>query len=212
MIPTILNYYLGVSCADLCLRPVAFDATNLILYVNISQIFRIWFVPFYRAPVTLTTVLHLVPGHDVAHTLDNDKYFIRSQEDLYQTDEWIKFLLPFHIGVTMVGIWQWIATLCCIVGANVFGPLSIVLSIFMPAQGEGSEMAKPLLGESGVEERRDSKAITQGPERRVKRIEVDEGLLKEMEVDEGTVRVKERPNGKTGIREMERKANLGEAR
>jgi hypothetical protein len=186
-----------------------------VLYLNISQVFRIWFIPFYRAPVTLTTILHLLPGDAVAHTLHNDKYFIRSQEDLYQTDEWIKFILPFSLGVAVVRVWYMIATLFCIAGVKVLAPLSTVLSGVKQARAEGVKEGQPMLvgGQAmEVDDRRDSKGWKEVAEAATKGKEAGGGIAKVGDVDEGTVRVKERANGKKSVRDMERKANIGEAK
>jgi hypothetical protein len=190
---------------------LAFDETNLVLYLNISQVFKIWFIPYYRAPVTLTTILHLVPGDAV----DNEKYFIRSQEDLYQTDEWIKFILPFGIGAAIVRLWYWNAALICIAGARVFGLLSAARAGVKQGRAEVVEEGKPMLAGGQVievEDRRDSKGVKDVAETAKKGKEAAEGIVKVGEVDEGTVRVKERANGKKSVREMERKANIGEAK
>jgi hypothetical protein len=40
---------------------VVFDQRTNLLYIKISQVFSIWFIPFHHAPVTLVTVLHLSP-------------------------------------------------------------------------------------------------------------------------------------------------------
>lgn len=108
---------------------LAFDDKNLILYVNISQVFRIFVIPFYRAPVTLTTVLQLVHGPDLKHgTRTSDpsrpkKYYIQSQNDLYQVDQFIRFVLPWGVGTILVYIFHWFATMCCILGAKLGAPL-----------------------------------------------------------------------------------------
>ena len=44
---------------EISITSVTYDPKNLILYVSIHQIFRIWVVPFYSAGVELVTVLHL---------------------------------------------------------------------------------------------------------------------------------------------------------
>ena len=100
------------------------------LYVNISQVFRIWPIPFYRAPVTLTTVLQLERGVNLnnpraeARPLQRtEKYYISSQNDLYQVDQFIRFVLPWGIGAFFVLIWHWFATLFCILGATIGYPL-----------------------------------------------------------------------------------------
>lgn len=54
------------------------------------------------------------------------KYYIKSQEDLYQTNEFVKFVLPWGIGETVVWLWQVVATLACVLGAMLFWPLTWV--------------------------------------------------------------------------------------
>ncbi|KAF2195253.1 hypothetical protein K469DRAFT_698822 [Zopfia rhizophila CBS 207.26] len=103
---------------DITVHSVAFDEPNLLLYVNISQVFRIWIIPFYRAPVSLVTVLKL------SHSKDDCKYYIESQNDLYQVDQFIKFVAPG--GWVLVWLWQFAATLLCVLGAAVLWPVSWV--------------------------------------------------------------------------------------
>lgn len=52
------------------------------------------------------------------------KYYISSQEDLYQTSEWIKFLIPWGIGSILVLFWHVFATVVCTVGAMVLWPVT----------------------------------------------------------------------------------------
>ena len=54
------------------------------------------------------------------------KYYIQSQNDLYQTSEWIKFVVPFGIGVTFTMMWQFFATILCVMGAIAGWPLTWV--------------------------------------------------------------------------------------
>lgn len=90
-----------------------------------SQIFTIWFIPFHVVPVTLTTVLDLTtsPGEE-KHTINGDHthYYIAKQEDLYQTSEFIKFVIP-HLGQPVVLFWHAFATLFCILGVALLWPL-----------------------------------------------------------------------------------------
>ncbi|KAF2477971.1 uncharacterized protein BDR25DRAFT_179543, partial [Lindgomyces ingoldianus] len=102
---------------DLAVHSVAFDEPNLLLYVNISQVFRIWFIPFYRAPVSLVTVLQL------NHNKGNGLYYIHSQNDLYQVDQFVKFVAPG--GWVIVWMWQFLATLFCLLGAAALWPVSV---------------------------------------------------------------------------------------
>jgi len=93
-----------------------FNQESKILFVDIHQIFSIFFVPFYKSDVRLTTKLGLVQS-----TGDN-KYYIKSQEDLYQLNEVVKFFWPG--GATIVWFWQIFATFLCIVGALMLAPVT----------------------------------------------------------------------------------------
>ncbi|KAJ9254568.1 hypothetical protein DTO195F2_6553 [Paecilomyces variotii] len=111
-------------------KSVAFDKEHMKLYVTLSQIFSIWIVPFYVAPVTLTSVLTLTnypysSSSDTPETQKEDRklYYIKSQEDLYQTSEFIKFVVPYGIGFTIVLLWQTFATLFCSVCAVILSPI-----------------------------------------------------------------------------------------
>ncbi|WPH01927.1 Hypothetical protein R9X50_00478100 [Acrodontium crateriforme] len=121
LIHAIFRWYKILSpTIDLTVKSVAFDKTNLLLYVTISQVFSIWLIPFYRAPVTLTTVLQL---HKPPHT---SKYYIQSQNDLYQVDQFVRFVAPWGIGSTLVILWHLVATFFCVLGAVLFVPVTWV--------------------------------------------------------------------------------------
>jgi hypothetical protein len=101
------------------------DAETLKLYVHMSQIFSIWIVPFHVAPVTLTTVLDLTTDSTKSSTPTNGArhlYYIAKQEDLYQTSEFIKFILP-HVGHWLVLGWHLIATFFCLIGVTLLWPI-----------------------------------------------------------------------------------------
>jgi len=100
---------LNVECDE-------FNQESKILFVDIHQIFSIFFVPFYKSNVRLTTKLSLVQS-----TGDN-KYYIKSQEDLYQLNEVVKFFWPG--GATIIWFWQMFATFLCIVGALMLAPVT----------------------------------------------------------------------------------------
>ena len=120
---------------ELSVDSVAFDSQNMLLYVGIHQLFKIQLIPYYAAPVKLTTVLTLT--HDPAglgrapRRLEREeprslssKYYIQSQNDLYQTSEFVKFAVPWGFGITAVMFWHFFATLMCVVGATVFSPVT----------------------------------------------------------------------------------------
>ncbi|KAK5956782.1 hypothetical protein OHC33_002270 [Knufia fluminis] len=68
------------------------------------------------------------PDSDTSTTTSNGipkkLYYITSQDDLYQTSEWIKFLLPWGVGYTLVVAWMFFATVQSIVGSFVLFPLT----------------------------------------------------------------------------------------
>ncbi|KAH7336745.1 hypothetical protein BKA66DRAFT_479914 [Pyrenochaeta sp. MPI-SDFR-AT-0127] len=103
---------------ELTVQSVAFDKPNAILYVQIFQIFRIWLVPYYYAPVKLTSVLTL------CHDPCNHLYYIESQHDLYQVDQFVKFLVPG--AWVLVWLWQFWASFFCVIGAILGSPMSWV--------------------------------------------------------------------------------------
>ncbi|KAJ5308584.1 hypothetical protein PENANT_c044G02114 [Penicillium antarcticum] len=110
---------------ELEVHSIAFDEEHLKLYVNMSQIFSIWVVPFHVATATLTTVLDLTvdsPKSDATTNGDHSLYYITKQEDLYQTSEFIKFLMP-HIGHWLVFGWHLVATLFCVLGVTLLWPI-----------------------------------------------------------------------------------------
>ncbi|EEP78133.1 predicted protein [Uncinocarpus reesii 1704] len=128
------------------------------------KIFRIFVIPFYVAPVTLTSVLTLTTSqggtpsaatpvtdysdtdsyssarrpldlYEIARPADHGLadlespsrptlYYIAAQNDLYETSEFIKFVVPFGVGSTLVLLWQCFATIFSVVGAVVLWPIS----------------------------------------------------------------------------------------
>lgn len=101
----------------------AFDETNLIIYAGMHQVFSIWIVPFWAAHVSLTTVLHLVKVPPVSEK-EKLKYLIQSQSDLYQVNEFFKFVSLFGILSFVILLWQFLATGLCVLGAVVFWPVT----------------------------------------------------------------------------------------
>ena len=97
---------------------IAYDESNLLLYVNMTQVFGIWVVPFHRARVNLTSVLTL------EQSPNDKKYYIHQQNDLYQTDEFVKFIIP--PSWILVWFWQFWSTFFCLLGAAALWPISYV--------------------------------------------------------------------------------------
>ncbi len=101
------------------------------------QVFSIQWLPFHKVAVAITTVLHLVRSESIPdsnsshehkhaqHTDGRTKYYIQSQNDLYQTSEFIKFVLPwFGLGTISVMLWQFFATFMCVIGAVLGWPIT----------------------------------------------------------------------------------------
>lgn len=67
------------------------------------------------------------PGETAAPE-QKTKYLIAKQEDLYQVNEWIKFLVPFGIGNALVGAYMLFVTVICAVGSFVMWPVIWILT------------------------------------------------------------------------------------
>ncbi|KAJ4991442.1 hypothetical protein SVAN01_03089 [Stagonosporopsis vannaccii] len=115
---------------DITVQSIAFDEPNLIIYVSIFQIFRIWLIPFYYAPVYLTSVIKL------HHDENDDKYYIASQDDLYAIDQWIRFIAPG--GWLLVYLWQFWASFFCFIGTVALHPITILEEY--SSRGDGGEI------------------------------------------------------------------------
>ncbi len=114
-----------MSETDIGYWHTAYDKENLTLYVSIHQLFHLFILPrfiFSPASVSLVTVLHLQP------TTSGGKkpYLIRSQNDLYQVNEFVKFVSLFGVLSVMVMAFQLVATGLCVLGAVAGWPVSWV--------------------------------------------------------------------------------------
>lgn len=124
---------------DLTVNSVAMDEQNLIVYINMSQVFRIWLLPFYAAPVNLTSVVRLTQHKP------SKKYYIISQNDLYQVNEWIKFV--WFGGAPIAWLWQILATFLSLLGAVLLFPISLIEERYA-TQGIGQTMTNGYLESS----------------------------------------------------------------
>jgi hypothetical protein len=104
-------------------QKLEYNQKSQILFIEIHQIFSLFFIPswLYKSDVHLTTKLHLAhlpsPSDPGSY-----KYYITCQEDLYQTNEWVKFFWPG--GATIIWCAQLFATFVCIVGALALAPVT----------------------------------------------------------------------------------------
>ncbi|KAM4057266.1 flavin-binding monooxygenase-like protein [Hirsutella rhossiliensis] len=126
---------------DITIDSAVFDQRTGQLFVSIRQTFAIWFVPFYKAPVRLVTVLQLrqrpsqdSPSPEARESAalagpgqERTRYFIASQEDLYTFNDCAQFLLP-GLGPFLWNLWQLLSTALCVVGSLVFLPLYLLMN------------------------------------------------------------------------------------
>ncbi|KAI1165084.1 hypothetical protein F5B18DRAFT_612661 [Nemania serpens] len=125
----------------------SFDEKTNSLYATIRQTFTVWLMPFslWQANVQLVCLLELVHaevdennqalvlrnGSALTHR-DNQNgvapkklYFIRGQQDHYQLNEMLKFIVPFG-GSTLCYAWQLFATTLCVVGTAFLWPVTSI--------------------------------------------------------------------------------------
>ncbi|KAK0388960.1 hypothetical protein NLU13_2537 [Sarocladium strictum] len=121
---------------DLKVESSEFDEKSGLLYVSLRQTFSLWFIPLYKAPARLVSVLQLtqcnvnehLAQHDPSEPLHPEKtrprlrYFIASQEDLYLVNDSLRFLLP-GLGPALFFMWQLYTAWLCVVGSVILLPL-----------------------------------------------------------------------------------------
>ncbi|KAF4472575.1 flavin-binding monooxygenase [Fusarium albosuccineum] len=134
---------------DIKVDSAVFDQRSGLLYVSLRQTFAVWFIPLYKAPVRLVSVLQLTqltPESEEffsRESLSDDdcdgkpenlrppqqkpKYYIASQEDLYPVNDCLQFLLP-GLGPFIWTLWQLYSTWLCVVGSLLFLPLYYLLN------------------------------------------------------------------------------------
>lgn len=112
---------------------VAFDEPKGKLYVDSTQVFIFWFIPWHHIVVSLVSVLDLekrlvVPRQGEQQPGEGEeKWYIARQNDLYQTDQWVAFLPFLSLGArTIVGIMKGLAALACLVGATLATLVGVV--------------------------------------------------------------------------------------
>ncbi|TQV92455.1 hypothetical protein V2A60_007145 [Cordyceps javanica] len=128
---------------DIVVDSTAFDEKNNLLYATARQSFTIWFFPIYSVTVKLVTVLKLEQqqsrlARDAASPeLDGDggktngasmlKYYIASQEDLYQMNYCLEFAAP-HVAARLWTLVQLFTTAVCVVMSVLTLPLHFYLN------------------------------------------------------------------------------------
>lgn len=129
----IYRWYRTLSPAvDVSVDSAVLDQKTGQLFVKIRQTFSIFFIPLYRARVRLVTVLDLeqrassspasTETPEPAPGQDRVKYYIAAQEDLYQMNDCVQFLVP-RVGQHLWSLWQLFSTLLCVLGAVLLLPV-----------------------------------------------------------------------------------------
>jgi len=131
---------------NLRINSVAFDDKHDILYVNLNQTFSIWLIPFHHSHVNLTTVLYLEKGVGRGVTDGKERYYIKHQEDLYQTDQWVKFPSP-RILPAIVWVWQVVSALVCMICLYLFAWLDFLEEKEVVGDKGGKDRKKKKAGE-----------------------------------------------------------------
>ncbi|TRX98846.1 hypothetical protein FHL15_000188 [Xylaria flabelliformis] len=126
----------------------AFDKKTNSLYATIRQTFTIWIVPFslWQANVKLVCLLELAHlpvdkqiqplvvengftemnrNNNVTNGVSAKRYFIRGQQDHYQTNDMVNFVAPFG-SYTFIYILQLFATFLCAVGVAWLWPVTSI--------------------------------------------------------------------------------------
>ncbi|MCJ1284645.1 hypothetical protein MMC26_003980 [Xylographa opegraphella] len=127
--------------------PTAFDAHSLRLYVSIHQVFQPWAIPGLRVRVRLVTELQLV-ATPPAEAHAPRCYRIAAQNDLYQVNEFVKFVSVLRVLWLAVLGWQFAATGFCVLGALLLAPVSWVEENVVGGNEERGVRAV-VLGEGG---------------------------------------------------------------
>lgn len=130
---------------SLKVHSISWDRSNNVLYVGITQVFAIWAFPTHRSEVSLVTVLKVekvfVAAPAVSSSGDDgqllidavadgktilvkpiEKWYIKSQNDLYQTDQFMKFAVPQIAWI--FPLCQYFATLVCVICSYLFAPVT----------------------------------------------------------------------------------------
>lgn len=119
-----------ICCTDLD-NDIEYNAETQTLFLQIHQVFHLFFVPFFAPTVNLTAILYLTPSQGPSPSSDaagssesrrRTRYLIKHQEDLYQSTEVVKFFWPG--GTQIIGFGRLFATLLCIVGAIALAPIT----------------------------------------------------------------------------------------
>ncbi|KAM3505627.1 hypothetical protein MY10362_002839 [Beauveria mimosiformis] len=129
---------------EIVVDSAAFDEKNNLLYTTARQSLTVWFFPIYSVTVKLVTVLkleqqssRLVRDARTSPELDVDgdttngaailKYYIASQEDLYQMNYCLEFLAP-HVAARLWTLVQLFTTGVCMVMSVLTLPLHFYLN------------------------------------------------------------------------------------
>ncbi|KAH8738246.1 hypothetical protein BGZ61DRAFT_379147 [Ilyonectria robusta] len=144
---TIYRWYRTLSPhIDIKVDSAAFDPRSGLLSVSLRQTFALWFIPIYKAPVRLVSVLQLTqitsPLPDetkdgfsksgislvpASPRSNRPKYYIASQEDLYPVADRMRCFIP-GLGPFLWFVWQLYSAWLFVMGSLLFLPLYLLLN------------------------------------------------------------------------------------
>ncbi|KAJ2971158.1 hypothetical protein NQ176_g7834 [Zarea fungicola] len=145
LVQCIYRWYITFAPSlDIVVDSTAFDEKNSLLYATVRQHFTIWFFPIYSVTVKLVTVLKLEKQRsrlaregtqspevdadpDSVNGVSMLRYYIASQEDLYQMNYCLEFGMP-HIGARLWTVVQLFVTGVCMVLSVLTLPLHFYLN------------------------------------------------------------------------------------
>ena len=80
--------------------------------------------------------MHLTSVIKLEQNVDDKKYYIASQDDLYAVDQWIRFIAPG--GWILVYLWQFWASFFCFIGTVLLHPITLLEE--RSSRGDGGEI------------------------------------------------------------------------
>ncbi|KPM35353.1 hypothetical protein AK830_g11229 [Neonectria ditissima] len=134
---SIYRWYRTISPhLDIKVDCAVFDQRTGLLSVSLRQTFALGFVPLYKAPMRLVSVLQLTQR--TPSTADDTfatesphyiqpKYYIASQEDLYPVADCVEVLVP-GLGPFLWFMWELYTTWLCVMGSLLFLPMLVLVN------------------------------------------------------------------------------------
>ncbi|RMZ87043.1 hypothetical protein DV736_g5731, partial [Chaetothyriales sp. CBS 134916] len=129
-----LWYKIMTPKVDITSYSIGYDKENLVLYVTSQQYFKIWFLPAITPRLLSILILTQDVDDDFNAIADGPttnstsvtgkkKYYIKSQKDMYEPNELVRYFTPYALGTTLVTLVQIWATIFCVIGSTLGFPI-----------------------------------------------------------------------------------------